>query len=81
MTTQRTQSKRTPRSIPAELISTIACIAIGGGLMTILGAGVAGLIASSPHQKDLASRVALGGTGIGVLGIAGLNTASLFESD
>ena len=81
MTTHENQSKRPPRYIPTELISTIAGIAIGGGLMTLLGAGVAGLIASSPHQKDLASRVALVGTGIGVLGVAGLNTASLFEPD
>ncbi|MEO1300139.1 MAG: hypothetical protein AAFW75_31085 [Cyanobacteria bacterium J06636_16] len=81
MTTHKSQSKRTARYLPTELISMIACIAIGGGLMTILGAGVAGLIASSPHQKDFASRVALVGTGVGVLGVAGLNTASLFEPD
>ncbi|MEO1296281.1 MAG: hypothetical protein AAFW75_10835 [Cyanobacteria bacterium J06636_16] len=81
MTTHGTQSQRTARYITTEFVSTIAAIAIGGGLMTILGAGVAGLIASSPHHKDFASRVALVGTGVGVLGVAGLNIASLFEPD
>lgn len=81
MNSPKNEDKPNPQTTVSELVSTIACIAIGGGLMTILGAGVAGLIASSPNQKDFASRVALVGTGIGVLGVAGITTRSHFEAN
>ena len=81
MNSPKNADKPATRITVPELVSTIAFIAISGGLMTILGAGVSGLIASRPHQKDFASRVVLTGAGIGILGIAALNTASLFEPD
>lgn len=52
-------------------LGVLAGITFFGGVLSTLGAGLAGLAAGSEEHKDQASRLALISTGICVIGFAG----------
>lgn len=65
------------RQSMSDRLCAFGCTCIGIAIITVLGALMAGLIASSPALKDFISYVALAGTALGAFGAASATLSNL----